>query len=78
MRHRALYQPVCPCGQPFTTSDVKAQHCSKKCSAYFRVRREGRPVPDKQQRGPDRLRGNTLDAFLTWAKSKGDSHGSQD
>lgn len=43
MNHRTLHRKVCPCGQPFTTSDAEAIYHNKKCSAKFRVKRVGPP-----------------------------------
>lgn len=43
MNHRTLHRKVCPCGQAFTTSDADAIYHNKKCSAHYRVKREGPP-----------------------------------
>lgn len=44
MKHRTLYHKVCPCGQPFTTSNADAEYHNKSCSAKFRTARDGAPL----------------------------------
>ena len=48
MNHRTLHQFTCPCGQIFVSSIPRKsrppKYCSKKCSAYYRVKRDGMPM----------------------------------